>query len=61
MPNHEKKRLVCETVFVQIDKQNLTLKTDGKRSFSSESKATMPFIPMSRTSLWYQSQKERRL
>ena len=38
-------------MFVLIDKWTLTLKNNEKRSFSSESKASISFIPMRRMSL----------
>ena len=44
-------RLLCESMFVPIDKQNLSQKNGGKRSFSYEIKASMSFILMSRMSL----------
>ena len=44
-------RLLCVSVFVPIDKQTLTPKNDGEKSFSYETKASMSFILMSRTSL----------
>ena len=60
-PIMKKRRLLCESEFFPNNKLNLTLKNDGKRSFSYETKASMSIIPMSRMSYWYQSWKERRL
>ena len=48
----KKKRLLYESVFVTIKKWTLILKNGGRRSFAYETKATMSFIQMSRTSLW---------
>ena len=31
--SRKKMRLLCKSVFVQIDKQNLTIKNDGKKVF----------------------------
>ena len=45
-------RLLCQSVFVTIDKWTLPLKKDGKKTFSCETKASMLFIPMQRMSLW---------
>ena len=42
--------LLCESMFVPIGKQTLTLKNDGKKSFSSKTKASVSFIPISGTS-----------
>ena len=61
MPNHEKKRLLCESIFVPIDRWTLVLKKNGKRSFSYESKTLMSFIPMSKTSLLHPIIKKGRL
>ena len=39
VPNHEKKRrLLCESMFIPIDRQALSLKDGGIRSFSFEAK-----------------------
>ena len=48
-------------MFAPIDKLTLNLKHGGKRRFSYETKASMSFIPMNRTSYGTQSRKERRL
>ena len=45
-------RLLCESMFVPLDKWTITLKNDGKRSFSFETKALISFILMRRISLW---------
>ena len=37
---------------ILIHKQSLILKNDGKKSFSSKTKASMSFIPMMRMKLW---------
>ena len=42
----KEKRLLCESVFVPIDKWTLALKNDGKKTFPYETKASMPFVPM---------------
>ena len=55
----KKKKLLCESMFVRIDKRILTLKNGGKRSFSYETKASKPFIPISRMNLWCASWKEK--
>ena len=57
-PIMKRKGILCESMFVLIDKQNLTLKTDGKRSFSFETKTSMSFIPMSKMSLWHPVMKK---
>ena len=48
----KEKWLLYESVFVPIHKWTLTLKNNGMKSFSYETKAIMSFIPMSRASLW---------
>ena len=60
-PSWKERRLLYESVFVPIDKWTLTIKNSGKRSSSYRTKESMPFIPMSRMSLWHQSWKEKRL
>ena len=57
----KERRLLCESVLIQIDRRTLILKIGGKRSFSYETKASMLFIPIRRMSLWCQSWTERRL
>ena len=53
LSNHEKeRRLLCESMFILIDRRTLILKSGGKRSFSYETKASMTFILMSGMSLW---------
>ena len=44
-------RLLCQYVFVLIDKWTLTQKNGGKKSFSYEIKALMSFIPIERQTL----------
>ena len=51
--------LLCESVFVPIDKWTLILKKDGKISFSYETKASMSLIPMSRISLLHPIMKKK--
>ena len=51
----KEKRLLCESVFVLIIKWNLTLKINGKWSFSYETIVLMPFIPIRRMSYGAQS------
>ena len=34
--SRKEKRLLCESMFVPTDKKNLTIKNDGKKSFSYE-------------------------
>ena len=48
----KEKRLLCESLFVPIEKQTFILKNDGKRSLSYETKASMSFILISKTNLW---------
>ena len=54
-------RLLCESEFIPIEKRSWIPKNGGNKSFSYETKASMPFIPTSRTSLWWPSWKEKRL
>ena len=53
--------LLCESIFVLIDKWTLTLKNDGKRSFSYETKASMSFIPIRRMCLWHPIMKRKEI
>ena len=46
-------------MFVPNGKWTLSLKNDGKRSFSYETKASMSFVPTRRLSFWCQSWKGR--
>ena len=48
----EKRGLLCESMFIPIDKETLILKTSRKRKFPHETKASMSFIPRSRMSFW---------
>ena len=48
-----KKILLCESMFVLIDKRTLVLKNGWKKIFSHEMKTSMSFIPMRRMSLWF--------
>ena len=50
-PIMKKNRLLCESVFVLIDRWTLTLKNGGKKNFTYETKALMSFIAMRRMSL----------
>ena len=52
-PIMKKKRLLCESVFVLIDRWNLILKNGGRKSFLSETKALITFIPIKRMRLWF--------
>ena len=47
----KERRLLCESIFVPINKWTLTLKNNEKRSFCYETKASMSFIPMREMSL----------
>ena len=44
--------LLYEFMIVLIDKWTLTLKNNGRRSFSYETKASISFIPIQRMTLW---------
>ena len=48
----KKRRLLCEIVFVPINKRTLIPKNGGKRSFSFETKASLSFILIKRLCLW---------
>ena len=48
----KKKGLLCESLFVPIDKRTLILKNGWKRTSSYETKASMSFILMSRMCFW---------
>ena len=52
-----KKRLLCESMFVPIEKWTLILKNGGKRSFSSETNELMSFIPTSREFMVHNHEK----
>ena len=54
-------RLLCESMFVPINKWTLTLLNDGKRSFSYETKASMSFILMRTMSLWWPIVKRKEI
>ena len=60
-PIMKRKGILCESMFVLIDKQNLTLKTDGKRSFSFETKASISFILMKWICLWCLVMKKKEI
>ena len=49
----KERRLLHESMFIQIDKWTLILKNGEKRSFSDETKASMSFIPIKGMSLWF--------
>ena len=58
----KKKRLLCESVCVQVHRWTLTLKNGRRKSFFYETKASMSFIVISRTSLQCPiMKKEKRL
>ena len=57
----KERRLLCESVFVAIDKWTLILKSGGKKSVSYETKASMSFIPISRMSLWCPVMKRKEI
>ena len=57
----KEKRLLHESMSIQTVKRILILKNNGKRSFSNETKASMSFIPIRRTSLWFTIIKKMRL
>ena len=57
----KERRLLCEFVFVLIDKWTLILKNDGKKSFCYETKASMSFILMRRMSLWCPIMKRKKI
>ena len=46
------RRLLCESVFVLIDRWTLIIKIGRKKSFSYETKESMSLIPKRRMSLW---------
>ena len=48
----KERRLICESVFVPIDKQSLILINGGNKSLLKETKMLMPFIKMWGISLW---------
>ena len=52
VPIMKKKRLLCEFMFVLINRITLILKNDGKKSFSNATKASMSFIPKKKMCLW---------
>ena len=51
-PIMKRKRLLCDLVFVLIDRWSLILKNGRKNNFSYETKASMSFIQMRKMSLW---------
>ena len=53
-------RLLCESIFVLIDRQTLILKYGWNKSFLNETKASMTFILMREMSLWCPIMKEKR-
>ena len=57
----KERRLLCESVFIQIDKRTLILKNYGKNSFSDETKASMSFFPIRRMSLWFAIMKKKEI
>ena len=57
----KERRLLCEFMFVLNGKWTLTLKNNGKRSFSYETKASMSFIPIRRMSLWCPIMKRKEI
>ena len=50
--NNKKMEIIIWISVCPNDKWTLTLKNDGKRSFSFETKASMSFIPTRRLRLW---------
>ena len=60
-PIMKKKRLLCETVFIPIDKWILILKNGGKKRFSHETKASTSFIPIRRVCVWCPIMKKREI
>ena len=59
--NMIKKGLLCESVFVLVEKWTSILKNGCKRSFSYEPKASMSFIPKKRISLWFPIVKRKEI
>ena len=57
----KERRLLCEFIFVPIEKWTLTLKNGHKGSFSYETKASMSFIPIRRMSLWFLIRKRKQI
>ena len=57
----KEKRLLCESVFVPIDKQTLTIKNDGKERFLMKAKHQYHLSQWRECVYGTQSQKERRL
>ena len=57
----KERRLLCESMFIQIDKGTLILKNGGKRSFLYKTKELMSFIPMRRMSLWFPIMKRKEI
>ena len=55
----KKRRLLCEYVFVLINTRTLIQKNGVKKSFSYETKASMSFSRISRTSLWFLIMKRK--
>ena len=54
-------RLLCESLFVQFKKWILILKMVERKSFSYETKASVPFIPMKKLCLWCPIMKKKTL
>ena len=48
----KERRLLCESIFVLVDKWTLILKNGGKKSFLNETKALTSFILIRGMSLW---------
>ena len=59
--SRKKRRLLYESVFVQIERQTLILKNGWKKSFSYKTKALVSFIQMRRMSLWFLIMKRKEI
>ena len=57
----KKRRLLCEYVFIPIERWTLILKNGGKGSFSYETKASILFIPIRKMHLWCPVMKRKKI
>ena len=55
----KEKRLLCESLFVLIDRWTLILKNCGNKSFLNETKESMSYIPIMKMTLWCSITKKK--
>ena len=59
--NHEEEEIIHASMFITIDEITLIPKNGGKKMFSYQTKASLPFIPISRMCLWCPIMKSKEI